>query len=424
MGGYQPQYVQPQNQNQENTFTAPVKHHRKWPWILVIVVFVSYLAAITFWPAPTVKATTSIAVVPPQQVSLPFPAYGTSAVGVKGGGVLASSTNQKSAPVASTAKMMTALSVLKQKPLKPGEEGPMLTIDQADVDYYNRMVYEGGSTVPVKLGQQISEQKALEMLLIPSANNIAYALARWAFGSIENYQKYANDYAKQLGAKNSNFTDPSGYDPTTVSTASDLVIIGEELMSSPVLTDIVAKQRVDLGGGSSLPSTNSFLVLKPDVIGIKTGNSDQANGCYVVAVKSSAPNGQPLTIISAVTNAPSLIKAMDDAYALAKTTASQISMRIAAENTQKVGTYSAPWKATADAIVQDDLSVLAWQGSSLKPQASLTALHPSTGGTTAGKVIVGSVTGSDAATPAVLATALDGPSWLWRLTHPITLFRG
>ncbi len=421
LGGYQPPYVQ--NITAKND-TLSEKPKRRWPWVAIIVLLVVYVTAVSLWPAPKVTATVNNISLPKEDVTLPFPAYGTSAVGVQGDGVLATSSNQKAAPIASTAKIMTALAVLKAKPLKIGENGPTITIEQADVDYYNEQVREGGSTVPVKLGQNITERKALEMLLIPSANNIAFTLSRWAFGSVENYSKFANNYAKELGATNSNFTDPSGFKATTTSTAKDLVLLAEKLMQNEVTASIVKMQRVNLDSETSLPSTNSFLVLKPDVIGVKTGHHDEAGGCFVVAIESKTVTGETLRIISAVTNAPNLIQAMNDSYAVAQATAGQISERNVITTNQAVGTYSAPWGVQADATASSGLSVLAWKGSKLEPKTSLAALSPSPDNAVAGKVNIKSISGQEVSMAVKLNQELAAPSFLWRLTHPLKLISG
>lgn len=418
LGGYQPPYVQ-------NSFGQLNKTHkskrRRWPWVFLFISVALYVACVSFWPTPKVSAKLNKISVPAESVTVPFPAYGSSAVGVVGGGVIAKSANQKPAPIASTAKIMTALAIMKQKPLRPGEQGPTITIDQADVDYFNKQVFEGGSTVPVTLGQQITQRKALEMLLIPSANNIAFALSRWAFGTPENYTKFANAYAKELGANSSNFTDPSGYDPATVSTAHDLVILGEELMQNKVLAEIVKMKRVDLGNGSSLPSTNSFLTLKPDVIGVKTGHHDEAGGCFVVAVETMA-GGQPITVISAVMNAPNLIQAMNDSYTVASAFSSQITERLAINAEQVIGRYSAPWGAQADAAVPLDLSVLAWKGTELATQAVLLQIEPSSAGDVVGKAHATSVNGKTHPIEVKLQQNFYSPSFWWRITHPLKIF--
>ena len=71
---------------------------------------------------PVVQATTDIRnATIANNVAIPWPAYGQSAVGVKGYGVIASSPNQTAKPMASVAKVVTALAVLEQKPLQPSE---------------------------------------------------------------------------------------------------------------------------------------------------------------------------------------------------------------------------------------------------------------------------------------------------------------
>jgi D-alanyl-D-alanine carboxypeptidase (penicillin-binding protein 5/6) len=419
LGGYQPPYVQ-NNFGQLNK--TPKVKKRLWPGVLLLMAITIYVATVSVWPAPYVTATTNAAPIAAENVVVPLPSYGTSAVGVLGGGVLASSSNQKPAPLASTAKVMTALAVLKQKPLEPGQQGPTITIDQADVDYFNAQVYEGGSTVPVTLGQKITERKALEMLLIPSANNIAYTLSRWAFGSTENYTKFANAYAEELGATNSNFTDPSGYLPTTTGNAHDLVLLGQSLMRNRVLAEIVKMKRVDLGNGSSLPSTNSFLTLKPDVIGIKTGHHDQSGGCFIVAVESKAQNGEQIVTVSAVIGAPNLIQAMNDSYAVAQATAAQIGNRRVINSQQVLGAYTGPWGDKVDVAAKANLSALLWKGSEVEPKITLEPIKPSPAGTRVGKANVTTVNGQVVSVEANLQQELPSPSFFWRLTNPLKIF--
>lgn len=417
LGGYQPRYVQNSFGRMGETNKQKRSH---WPFIVVGLLLLIYFAVVAFWPAPKVSAVPVEISVPAEDVILTLPAYGSSAVGVVGGGVLKSSKNQNPAPIASTAKIMTALAVVKQKPLKPNEQGPVITITQEDVDYYNKQVFEGGSTVPVTLGQQITQRKALEMLLIPSANNIAYALSRWAFGSVENYTKYANNYAKEIGATNSNFTDPSGYEPSTVSTAHDLTLLGQDLINNETLAEIVKMKRVDLGNGISLPSTNSFLTLKSDVIGVKTGHHDQAGGCFVVAV-TSVINNQSFTTVGAVTNASNLIQAMNDSYDIARTVNSQISDRLVFKRGQTIGKYSAPWGSQSDAVLSSDLSVLQWRGSEISPRISLSEIQTASKGTKVGKADALSVNGNYQAIDAELKQTISAPSLIWRLTHPLEI---
>jgi D-alanyl-D-alanine carboxypeptidase (penicillin-binding protein 5/6) len=117
----------------------------------------------------------------------------------------------------------------------------LIPIGLLDIDSYNSFVAKEGSVVGVALGEHITEYQALQALLLPSANNMADTLARWAFGSVDAYNKYANNYAKQLGLSSVRVTDPSGYDVTTVASAHDLTVLGSLAMMNPVFAEIVAQ---------------------------------------------------------------------------------------------------------------------------------------------------------------------------------------
>src|SRR5207245_1841316 len=116
-----------------------------------------------------------------------WPAYGQAGIGAAGYGLLSVAGAQTAAPIASVAKVMTALAVLSQKPLELNQQGPTITITEEDVASYENYVTQGGSVVRVDSGEQISEYQALQAMLIPSANNMAFTLSRWAFGSTDNY---------------------------------------------------------------------------------------------------------------------------------------------------------------------------------------------------------------------------------------------
>ena len=130
---------------------------------------------------------------------LSWPTKGQAAVGINPSGVLASYGLQTPVPIASTAKIITVLSVLKKYPLKLHQTGPVITMSAADVSLYTNYVAGDGSVVPVTDGETLTQYQMLQAILLPSANNIADSLAIWAFGSLENYAKFANSYARQLG---------------------------------------------------------------------------------------------------------------------------------------------------------------------------------------------------------------------------------
>ena len=87
---------------------------------------------------PTVYATADIQDVKlSNNLAIPWPAYGQSAVGVKGNGVVSATPNQSPRPTASVAKLVTALAILEKKPLVNNEQGEQIVISDADLAIYD-----------------------------------------------------------------------------------------------------------------------------------------------------------------------------------------------------------------------------------------------------------------------------------------------
>lgn len=214
---------------------------------------------------------------------MPWPKEGQAAAKVVGAGSLGTYGEEKPVPTASVAKIMTAYVILKNHPLKVKEEGPKITIDAKAVREGNA---PGESTIPgLKEGQQYSEAKMLQMLMIHSANNIARALARWDAGSEQEFAKKMNAAAQDLGMKNTTYTDPSGLTKTTVSTAVDQLKLAEEVMKLDAFRPIVAMPDAKDGLPTRIFNANDLIARYPElsVKGIKTGSSTAAGGALVWA---------------------------------------------------------------------------------------------------------------------------------------------
>jgi len=153
----------------------------------------------------------------------------------------------------------------------------MLTdADAADAD---RRRARAESVVPVVAGERLTEREALEALLLPSANNIALVLARWDAGSVERFVDRMNVTARSLGMDRTRYTDPSGYDDSTVSTAADQVRIVVRAMRLPVFASIVAMTSATLPVVGTVHNTDALLG-QNGFVGVKTGSDDAAGGCF------------------------------------------------------------------------------------------------------------------------------------------------
>jgi serine-type D-Ala-D-Ala carboxypeptidase (penicillin-binding protein 5/6) len=207
-----------------------------------------------------------------------WPESGQAAVQI-GRSQVRTGPNQHAAPIASVAKVMTAYLVLRDHPLRPGQDGPTITLSGADVADTERRRWQQESVVSIAAGEQLTELQALQALLLPSANNIAAVLARWDAGSTEGFVARMNATARSLGMTQTRYTDPSGYDDATVSTAGDQMRIVDRAMRLPVFASIVAKPTATLPVAGTVHNTNALLG-RNGFVGVKTGSDDAAGGCF------------------------------------------------------------------------------------------------------------------------------------------------
>jgi D-alanyl-D-alanine carboxypeptidase (penicillin-binding protein 5/6) len=212
---------------------------------------------------------------PPETV---WPADGQAAVRI-GRSPVRASPNQHAAPIASVAKVMTAYLVLRDHPLRPGHDGPTITLTDADVADTDRRRRRHESVVSVAAGEHLTELQALQALLLPSANNIAAVLARWDAGSVDRFVARMNAGTRSLGMSHTSYTDPSGYDDGTVSTAADQVRIVDRAMRLPVFASIAATPSATLPVAGTVHNTNTLLGHN-GFVGVKTGSDDAAGGCF------------------------------------------------------------------------------------------------------------------------------------------------
>jgi D-alanyl-D-alanine carboxypeptidase (penicillin-binding protein 5/6) len=188
--------------------------------------------------------------------------------------------------------------VRNSKPRRYAEEGFELEIGTADVEDLHRRIELNQSVVAVEVGEVLSERQALEALLLPSANNVAALLAIHEAGSVEAFVGEMKEAATELGMQNTDYTDPSGFEDTTVSTASDQLKLGRAAMADPTFAEIVAMPSTVLPVAGEVANFNE-LVGREGYVGIKTGSDQAAGGCLLIAKRIDV-DGRALTVLGAV----------------------------------------------------------------------------------------------------------------------------
>jgi D-alanyl-D-alanine carboxypeptidase (penicillin-binding protein 5/6) len=363
-------------------------------------------------PQPFLPASTRVAGAAP---ALPWPGNGWAAIGAVGPGVVATSGPEKPAPIASVAKVMTAIVLLDSKPLPQGQQGPSVTVTPDDVTDFATKRDQGQSVVPVAAGEQLTEYQLLEGLLIPSGNNIADLIARWAAGSVPAFVDRMNTRAKSLALKSTIFADTSGFDPRTVSTPEDLVRLGSVAISDPVIADVVSQPQAELPVAGTVYNVD-YAIGQGGIGGIKTGSSPQAGACFLF---SSPQHGYIL--VGAVMGLGSLDDAFVATKALIKAAAAVMQVTQVVNKDQPVARYQAPWGSRTDIIATDALAVVEWPGMPLRTRLEAPAAQaPLPPGSSAGALLV-TIGDQQSRVPLITADPLFQPGNRWRFlrTDPL-----
>ncbi|MDY7084420.1 MAG: D-alanyl-D-alanine carboxypeptidase [Actinomycetota bacterium] len=363
--------------------------------------------------ATNVAATMKIPGTAPR---LPWPDSGSAELMIEGLGRLGGSSSETVAPIGSVAKVMTAYVILKNHPLEGDEEGPSLTVTAADVADYKARIASNQSLVPVRVGQKLTERDAIEALMLPSANNIAHQLAIWDAGSEDAFVGKMNAAAAELGMADTTYTDPSGYLPTTVSTASDQVKLGRAALRMEVFAEIVALESARIPVTGKIRNYNDLLGVE-GVSGIKTGSTDEAGGNLLFSARLTV-GGRKLTIVGAVFNQPGLhtpeqlANVNREVRALLKAVRQTVKQHTLLP-AEPVGEVRTAWGSTSTVRPSTPLQVVGWPGMTVPLKAGTTA----PGATVTAGQVVGSVEASGVRVDLRADEATTGPSVWWRLTR-------
>ena len=194
---------------------------------------------------------------------------------------------------ASTTKIMTAYLALKY-----GNLDDYVTISKTAVD-----VPSDSSTAHLQVGDVLTLKDLLYALMLPSGNDSAVAIAELISGSTEEFVQLMNEEANILGASNTHFVNPHGYqNKEHYTTAYDLYLIFNECIKNETFLDIIASKSWSVSIGQkngtkrnvTWGQSNQFItgVRKTPkgitFLGGKTGNTYDAGSCLVMYGKDSS----------------------------------------------------------------------------------------------------------------------------------------
>ncbi|OCC09792.1 serine hydrolase [Streptomyces sp. PTY087I2] len=409
----------------ETPVRTAVRRVKIWtPLVLLLLIIFAIVQVMRPLPEPSLELTAKPTYTfEGGGTELSWPGQGQSAVMVDGVGSLGSEGAQKPAPIASVAKVMTAYVILQGHPLKGDEEGEKITVDQKAEDESKR---PDESTAPLSKGQELTQRQLLQLLMIPSGNNAARLLARWDAGSEDAFIDKMNDAAEELGMKGSTYTDPSGLEKTTVSTATDQLKLAQAVMRNEVFREIVDMPEVEIEGIDGKIYNNNTLLLQPGVSGIKTGSSTPAGGNLLWSANTKV-DGKMLWIYGAVMGQQagtgrvydSLELSLQNSLKLIKDTQEAATSATVVKKGDVVGYVDNGFGGQAPVVATKNLKAVGWSG--LKVELKVTdngkgIAHAAKAGTEVGSVTVGTGTGKVSA-PVVLQSDLPEAAFGDKLTR-------
>ncbi|MFE0632238.1 D-alanyl-D-alanine carboxypeptidase family protein [Streptomyces sp. NPDC058864] len=401
---------------------TPVSPAKTWlPVVLLLGLVFCVVQALRPLPAPALKLTAAPSYsFGGERPALPWPAEGQAVLEAEGLGRIGAFGEQRPVPIASVAKVMTAYVILRDHPIEQGGTGRTVEVDRKAEDQFGTGQSEGESVVKVTAGQKLSEYEALEAVMLPSANNIARLLARWDAGSEEAFVKKMNATARELGMDDTTYTDPSGLEATTVSTASDQVKLGHAAMKDPVFAELAGKTRYTDLNGDVQRNVNQLLGSE-GVVGIKTGSSTKAGGNLLFAAVRDFDGTEQLVIGAMLGQhkADILDTVLGRSDTLLQAALGALASETVVRKGEAVGYVDDGLGGRTEVVATEDVRAIGWGG--LKVDISLVAPrngvpHAAPAGAPVGTLTVGDA-GSAVRVPVALGGHLSSPSFGSKLTR-------
>ncbi|MGW4849899.1 serine hydrolase [Streptomyces sp. NPDC004288] len=401
-----------------------VRRLRIWtPLVLLLLIVFAIAQMVRPLPAPalTLSAAPTFTF-DGGKLAMPWPGEGQGAVEVEGVGSMGLYGAQKPAPIASVTKTMTAYVILRDHPIKGKQQGPEITIDKKAADQAGA-THE--STAQVKEGQTYTEKELLQLLMIPSANNVARLLARWDAGSEAAFVEKMNAAAKELGMTQSTYTDPSGLLDSTMSTPQDQLKLAKAVMQYDVFREIVNMPNLTVDGIPGRIENNNTILLEPGVSGIKTGSSTPAGGNLLWSANTvvDGKERRVLGIVMGAKNAKILNDKLDLAisYSLKLIQQAQKDVTSAAvvKKGQLLGYVDDGLGGRTPVVATKELKAVGWPG--LEVELELTdggkaVPHSGKAGDIVGQVSIGTGAGK-VSSPVALSADLVEPGFDKKLTR-------
>jgi D-alanyl-D-alanine carboxypeptidase (penicillin-binding protein 5/6) len=241
-------------------------------------------------------------------------------------------------------------------------------------------------------------------------------LAKWDLGDVATFVNHMNTRAAALGMVATHYADVSGFSPLTVSIPSDLVTLARIAMLQPVFAAIVALPQATLPVAGVVHNLDTLLG-QGGVVGIKTGHTDQAGGCFVV-VADLTIDGAAVRVYGAVMGQPNaLAGAFSATGSLLHALSPALHLRPVIKRNDVVARYRTPWDETGEIVATQSIAWVLLDGTTVVRRVTVDDLPPTlAAGSRVGTLFIEAGLLREEV-PLVTANAINGPDAGWRLTR-------
>ncbi len=204
------------------------------------------------------------------------------------GRVLFEKNKDKKVPMASTTKIMTAITAIEN----------CENLDEK-FEISPKAVGVEGTSLYLRKGDVYSTRDLLFALMLISGNDASVAIAEHVAGSTSEFVTLMNELAKKIGANNTHFANTHGLDADGhYTTAYDLALITAYALNNDTFREIVSTKNTKItnsnGENRYLKNKNKLLFTLDGCIGVKTGFTNDAGRCLVSAIER---NGMRLVCV-------------------------------------------------------------------------------------------------------------------------------
>ena len=199
------------------------------------------------------------------------------------GEILFQKNKDEKLPPASMTKMMSMLLIIEE--IEKGN----LKWDEV-ITASSNAASMGGSQIFLEAGEKMTVEEMLKGISIASGNDATVAMAERISGSEESFVKKMNDKAKELGLKNTHFSNSTGLTiDNHYSSAYDMAMIAKELVKHEKILEFTGTYEDYLRKNTESPfwlvNTNRLVRFYDGVDGLKTGFTKEAGYCLTSTAK-------------------------------------------------------------------------------------------------------------------------------------------